>query len=307
MQNLFNQSKYNIKNPSISRLVKEYERKYAELFKKVKNDWNQKIREFLRDETGLKFHQKNVKKTYQDNYSVDFHFVPDYDNLFVKLIDASFPELDFDEFIAYKNLDVTLKSANGFLMKVGRPSSETKTLNEYINKYFVENNLETIIDKLFKTKDRRLDIWGSYDLHSFEIEIYYLPLLLFSQLNNISLEHCIVTTLVHELAHAYHHRGKDKDNIIWETMKNTELEIKEGLAEYYTWRFVEEYKSSYPVMSIAYDKMFECLSGPYIIFKEWKEYSKETINAGLLSVRKNRITKYDDFKTTLDVMKIHLK
>ena len=108
------------------------------------------------------------------------------------------------------------------------------------------------------------------------------------------------------MAHAYHHMGKDKDNVIWEAMSSTDLKIVEGMAEYFTWLFVETFKGNHPQMEKTYETMFGCLGDEYTIFKKWtSEYSKEAIKSALLGTRKKSLLKYDDFEKLLaDIQKL---
>jgi len=54
MPSLFDNPDYKPQNQSVIFLLEEYEQQYKPLFNKVKNDWLPNIRDFLREETGLK-------------------------------------------------------------------------------------------------------------------------------------------------------------------------------------------------------------------------------------------------------------
>jgi hypothetical protein len=134
------------------------------------------------------------------------------------------------------------------------------------------------------------------------------PIILFCQLNNLPLEYAILSVLVHEMAHAYHNVGRDKDNVSWEKMNESDKYIVEGMAEYFTWLFVESYKANYPAMKLTYEVMFDCLGAEYKIFKSWTEiFSKETIKTALISTRKKSITKYDDFLVLIKELKKNMQ
>jgi hypothetical protein len=84
-------------------------------------------------------------------------------------------------------------------------------------------------------------------------------------------------------------------------MPSSDKHIKEGMAEYFTWLFVEDHKRQYLGLERTYDCMFKCLSPEYTCFKDWtRMYNKEIIKSSLLSVRRSGETRYENF---LDLMK----
>jgi len=303
---LFSNPNYYPKNRSVIRLINNFEQNYHPVFLKVKSQWLPQIREFLREETGLKMHQKVVGTKIHKDTNVSFNFETDRDSMFIQLIDENYPDLDFDEYASFNALYSQLKySKKYFDQNETNPQALFYEMLDFFEEYFNKYNLDILINTLFKSSGRSADIWGTYTFKGSKIDIYYIPLILFSQIKNVPLEHAILSTLVHEMAHAYHHLGKDKDNVIWHNMSSTDLEIVEGMAEYFTWLFVETYKEQYPAMKTTYDTMFNCLGPQYTIFKKWvPEYSKETIKSALLSTRKKSITRYEDFEKLLSDVKM---
>lgn len=108
---LFNQTLYHPKNQSVLRLLYDFENKYNPIFTKVKTQWLPNIREFLREETGLRMHQKVVGVRMLKDTNVGFNFVPDRENIFVQLIDEHYPDLDFEEYVSFNALHRQLKQA----------------------------------------------------------------------------------------------------------------------------------------------------------------------------------------------------
>jgi len=307
MPSLFDQNGYQPKNKSVLRLINDFESNYHDIFKKVHKEWLPNIREFLREETGLRIHQKVVGTKIQKDTNVSFHFVTDRDETFLKLIDEHYPNLDFDEYTVFRRLNFQLKNSEKyFLQKNEKVALPYKQMCLHLDLYFVKYDLKGLINTLFKNSGKSVDIWGTYSLKGSKIEIYYIPLILFCQINSLPLEHAVLSTLVHEMAHAYHHIGKDKDNVTWPDMFITDHRIVEGMAEYFTWLFVETFKASHPGMGKTYDRMFECLGEEYTIFKTWTPtYSKEAIKSALLSTRKKGIIGYSDFEKLLaDVKRV---
>lgn len=297
MNNLFNPITYNPKNKSVLRILNDFEQKYDPIFSKVKSQWLPAIREFLREETGLRMHQKVVGTKIQKDINVSFNFVSDKNETFIKLIDQHYPDLDFDEYTAFNKLNLELKNSKYFFLeKHGDIAQSYIQLTNFLDQYFKKYDLNELLNTLFKNSGKSADIWGTYFYRDNRIEIYYIPLILFCQIYNLPIEHAILSVLVHEMAHAYHHLGKDKDNISWPTMISTDPKIVEGMAEYFTWLFVETYKGNHSRMEETYNCMFDCLGEEYTIFKSWTPtYSREAIKSALIGTRKKSVKQYKDF------------
>ncbi len=307
MADLFQQSKYIPKNPSILRLIHEYQNQYHPVFLKVKSEWNQVIREFLRDATGLKLHSRKTNKGSLRDSGVDVIIKPDFNDEFIKLVDKHYPDLDFQEFMALRELKKAADYSIRYFNSDSHPSEELSKVIAYCESYFEKYNLEDIVQKLFAHTGKSKDIWGCYPHSGRCVEIYFLPLIIFSNLKGLQIEFALVKVLVHELAHAYHHLGKDKDERVWDAFGEANLNIVEGLAQYYTERFVDEFGSTYPKLIDAYKAMVSCQSGPYRVHEEWsKKYTQEHVKHSLIQTRRNSISQYDGFLYLLDEIRKNL-
>ena len=180
MPSLFDQNGYQPKNKSVLRLINDFESNYHDIFKKVHKEWLPNIREFLREETGLRIHQKVVGTKIQKDTNVSFHFVTDRDETFLKLIDEHYPDLDFDEYTVFRRLNFQLKNSEKyFLQKNEKVALPYKQMCLHLDLYFVKYDLKGLINTLFKNSGKSVDIWGTYSLKGSKIEIYYIPLILF--------------------------------------------------------------------------------------------------------------------------------
>jgi hypothetical protein len=103
-----------------------------------------------------------------------------------------------------------------------------------------------------------------------------------------------------ELAHAYTHRSADIDGKRWDTQAfhQTQLEIKEGLAQFYTDCICHRLKERFPSALIAYEKLLSWQTGPYLVHKNWAvehKAQKEVVRAATIKCRKSQISDYDQF------------
>lgn len=299
-QDLFGQGQYIPKNHSVYRLIKDYEKTYKDVFEKIKIDWNKSIREYLRNSTGLRLSQNKKIKTTERDVSISVEIMPDCEDEFVRLVDEHYPNLDFNEYAQLREFQAALQKSMSYFNGDNKPSEEADILLNYCEKYFKEYDLNKIIDQLFKVRKRSTDVLGTYTYQYHNVELYYLPIIVFSKLKSLDPEYMLITVLAHELSHAYHHCGWDQDNMHWKSMPGTDLEIIEGLAQYYTDRFVKENEIQYPQLKKAYDVLTSCQSGPYIVHKGWlKVYTEEHIKLALYRARRTEITEYRAFKKVL--------
>lgn len=192
--------------------------------------------------------------------NISIRFFPDCNDEFIRIIDQYFPSLDFLEYLKTRALFSALEESFMYFENdsVGKFHY---FLKNQCQKYLEKNNLKKIQTLLFLELGKSKDVFGGYIYKDSRIELYYIPLILFSQLNQIDLEHFIVIILAHELAHAYHHLGLDTDGISWPNMPDADLGIKEGLAQYYSALYVEEQKNLYPGLETAYLKLLEFQTG----------------------------------------------
>jgi len=304
MTELFDQYKYEPKNKSVLAIIQEFEKEYSDIFEVAKTKWNHSIREFHRDATGLKL-SRGLGQGRGMNISI--RFLPDKDNEFIKLIDKYYPDLDFTEYTKIKALYNTMLDANQYFQNNER-SKSFLPLYAYCKKYLEKYNLKELHASLFYEMGRSKDVFGCYFFKDSRVELYYIPLIIFSQLHQLPLESLIVVVLAHELAHAYHHIGLDTDGFSWNSMDKTELEIVEGLAQYYTALFAEEQELTYPNIKSTYLKLLEFQSGPYCVHEDWLSHAKkEHIKHAFNVTRRNSIKTYQAFGQILNDAKKQLK
>jgi len=72
------------------------------------------------------------------------------------------------------------------------------------------------------------------------VELYWVVIGAIAKIIDVDLEGLTLVVLTHELAHAYSHLGADKDGNRWndKAFCQADVEIKEGVAQYYTEKVV---------------------------------------------------------------------
>ena len=142
------------------------------------------------------------------------------------------------------------------------------------------------------------DVLGAYFYKIPKIQIYWMPIALFSEIIDVSIEDLSFIVLAHELAHAYTHLGLDIDGRQWKTnaFADADIMIVEGLAQFYTEVVCQKCASSKPTVIETFNKLFNKQSLPYTHFKSWPERNAaEVVRFSMILTRSNNIRDYCDF------------
>lgn len=300
MPELFEQSRYAPKNRSVAHLLDEYSSKYKPVFEKVKSEWNPTIREFYRQAMGLRLYSGVKGKKAAGDAGVFIQIRPDRDDTFLKTVDELLPNVDFDRYAVMKELRNSLFKASLYLHQDHLRKPAYDALLADVRAYLNENSLAEPFKRLMKTPGKHRDLFGQYTYADQHVELFYMPLLIFCKFYAVDLQWAIVVVLAHELAHAYHHAGKDNDGRIWMNMPSADIKIKEGLAEYYTERFVIAQERAYPALRKAFDGLLKGSGAEYLSFLEWRDdYTVEHVRLALSLVRRKNVSTYEEFLATL--------
>jgi hypothetical protein len=121
------------------------------------------------------------------------------------------------------------------------------------------------------------DVLGAYFFRIPEIRIYWVVIGITACALGISAEALTVVVLAHELAHAYTHLGRDIDSVRWETEQFAlaDLDIVEGLAQFYTAVLCRRLDERMPAAMAAYKRLLEKQSGPYRAHEAWVKNDEE--------------------------------
>ena len=143
------------------------------------------------------------------------------------------------------------------------------------------------------------------------IEIYWTVIGAVAKTIQVDIEGLTIAVLAHELAHAYSHLGADTDGTRWEDLAfcNSDVPIKEGIAQYYTERVMQWFqKRQIETPYHAYAELLKHQGAPYHIHKQWsRTFSPEIIRAAIIECRNNRVTDKDEFDDRMQSAKDRLR
>jgi hypothetical protein len=280
---------------------------FPNLFETVNSSykrWNQTIRDQLRIETGLRITTEEETQTVP--IRVEDGFPKGFGQIFEEFPDPLSWELTLKK-------PVLIQTRNGleFLLnhfkELQASTDDIITFHEIENtRFFVEHLLQLAEKQKILGGLRRIheDLLGVYFFNKPMVQLYWVPIGIMALWLNVSVEALTVVILTHELAHAYIHLGNDIDHFKWDTkmMRQTDLHIQEGLAQYYTRRICYTMKSRYPQALEAFTALLDLQSFLYRDFLSWfkeGEPSGEIIRSCLLACRTS-FTDYDAFKLNLE-------
>jgi len=272
--------------------------------------WNQAIREALRNETGLRLSVGDKRQS-----------VP-------VLVSDGFPKpirnllIDFDpnllRLISNRGLLEQTVRGLAFIEQNFRhlgviPRVETDW-EDYLNVQIVEGFVDDLslrlkhLDILKELKKIDTDILGAYFFRKPTIHLYWVVIGTYSALWDLKVENLTVVVLIHELAHAYTHLGFDIDDDSWHTewFASTEIPIVEGFAQYYTERIVDRLDYRIPDLKRTFNTLLGRQSPVYSAYKDWirDDYDVgEMIRAIMIHCRRHAVKNYTKFKRDLEEIK----
>ena len=195
--------------------------------------------------------------------------------------------------------------------------STTSEFSEIILKYLVKH------DPLQQILSVREDVLGVYvnqqrdlprpvltEIHDHEnthhipnprpgsIILYWAVIGLFSRWMGCKFDDLSLVVLIHELAHAYTQIGRDIQGQKWdpEYYSNSDSDIKEGLAQYYTHRVLNRNKDRYSEAFKVFEKMMDWQDRKYQLHKKWiEDFSPEAVRYAMLAIRSHPRVTIQDF------------
>jgi hypothetical protein len=136
-----------------------------------------------------------------------------------------------------------------------------------------------------------------------QIELYWAVIGLIALSLNITVEDLTVVVMAHELAHAFTHAGFDIDGETWNCsdFADSMIDVKEGLAQYYAWRFCERAQSTFPGARDAFEVLLKHQSAPYHAHEPWtKNNTPEQVRWAMLRSRRAGTVDVERFHEMLE-------
>jgi hypothetical protein len=279
-------------NPSLRKLTFEFEDK-KRYFEQVKKNWNMLIRNYLAKNMGVSLSEGD------ERFQISVTIKASYDESFMEIIERNFPDLDFEEFYVLSQfIENTKKASIYFEDKKAKHNMDMAC--EYAKYRLKDFDLLKISNSIFDfLQPDNPDVFGCYKIRTSEVELYIFPITLFCQLHGLDLESFIVMVLTHELSHAYNHIGRDKDGQYWESFSETDNNLAEGLAQFYTSKFLHNYQfRNYNLLS-TFEQTIKYQPEPYSVFKNWNA-TMEQVYRAFIEVRRNDFNNYDQYMSALE-------
>jgi len=280
------------RNPTLRWILSGFDENFDHKITELKTTWNQKVRAFYRETLSV-----NTKKSpLTISVKLDDH------GAFVRLIEKSYPYLDFAEFVALRKYVAEAENVKAYfsgLPAEGALAESSEYAAELLNTYDLKKIIESLFEFYSRSPDS--DVFGKYNLRTHSIEIYILPCIIFSMLIEEDFMDMAIGTLAHELAHGFQHVGADKDEVIWDNFENVEPALVEGLAEFYAREFAESVIGARPTVLETFNKTSKYLPEAYRRYEQWtSDVGLETVYQALVQVRRNDVQTFDEFELALD-------
>lgn len=193
-------------------------------------------------------------------------------------------------------------------LKYRQTLTDVQDMTDQMRAYAV---LAKLLKRMMAIED---DILGAYFYHEesslfgysarkMKIEIYWLVIGSVARIIGASVEGLTAVVLAHEIAHSYTHVARDLDWKCWESsFANSDREVKEGLAQFYTHLTMTKMREQGEVdLWDAYERLLNHQQGPYLCHLEWVGHcSPEVMREALVKTRRSkRNSTISEFKETL--------
>lgn len=288
-------------------LLKEIAPDAEERVTRTFKTWNLIVRDQLRNETGLRLSHGDQQ------VSVPVRIEPGIpEPLLIPLWDVR----DIGFLLLHRNLISKAKQGvefvvnnfsmvTGFLDDQGLISKlepefilDVNSVYDLLKKLDAELKKVDLLSRILRIDE---DILGAYYFRIPQVRIYWLAIAIVALMLDVEIEALTLVVLIHELAHAYTHLGRDIDGRQWETktFAETDIHIVEGLAQFYTNSVCKKLAARFPSALNTFNSLLEKQSQPYTCFQAWIDVRKndpsEFIRQCMIQTRTIPYKKYDLF------------
>lgn len=156
----------------------------------------------------------------------------------------------------------------------------------------------------------RTDVQDEFATNQARIALYWCVIGLVSDWLGCSVEDLTVVVMAHELAHAYTQLGADIEGRRWPShhFAKAETSLKEGLAQFYTWRALQRLQTRFPGALDAFDTLLAKQPAPYHAHEPWiDQLSPEAVRQAMIEVRRWREGSLEQFTDRLERASEQLK
>ncbi len=263
--------------------------------------WNGTLRDYLRNETALRLTAGT------ETQSVPVKVVNGMPTSFLDVM-RKFDGLEW----LLLNRPALLNAASGTKFMEGRveaarsawgdgaglaTSDDIQRVHETANAWLTKLEELGAVEQLTEIRE---DVLGAYFFRVPEIRLYWVVIGIISRALGVTAEALTIVVLAHELAHAYTHLGLDIDIEHWDTaaFAACELDIVEGLAQFYTQVVCQRLAPRMPAALVAYEELLKRQSAPYKAHLSWVENDKrggEIVRISMIECRSKGTTALKDF------------
>ena len=282
--------------------------------------WNQIIRDHIRSETALRLADGDGRN------SVNVRIVEGFPVGFAKLIDNYRDPMLWRLIVGQpklggiiEGLTFLLEDWNQFedwprLPQIARNGEPALRRTLEISASLQQATLtQQVRDEI---KAIREDILGAYHFslgRNSWVEIYWMPIAMVAAMLDVRIEDLTVVVLAHELTHGYTHIGRDIDGLQWSdaAFRECELDIVEGLAQFYTEIITEKVATRSPGPKLAFERLLELQSDPYHAHQQWGNSGDrqrgESVRFTMVVARSQEPMTHDDWLALLHETRQSLK
>ena len=142
---------------------------------------------------------------------------------------------------------------------------------------------------------------GDKEPNSARIRLFWAIIGLVAECRNWTVEDLTVVVLAHELAHAYTQLGAGIDGRRWPPagFSESDVALKEGLAQYYTKRVLDRLPDSFKGASRVFAELLTMQPPQYRAHQQWEESNPEAVRSAMLQVRRKGSSSLETFNNCL--------
>ena len=282
--------------------------------------WNNRVRDHIRNETALKLADGEGRN------SVAVRVTDGYPVPLANLIDSYRDPVIWRLIVGQPKLGGILEGVDYLLAawpdlksweKLPTVAADGRDSLEHVRAMVIElQKIAMAKEVLDKIREIRRDILGLYSFPKGEpcrVDLYWMPIAMFAAILDVPIEDLTLVVLAHELAHGYTHLGRDIDGEQWgdEAFQEAELDIVEGLAQFYAEVVTTRIAAQTPGPLAAYKKLLALQSGPYRAHENWVKTKPgqkgEIVRFAMVAARKMAIGETKQWDELLKKTEANLK